>query len=152
MFCTGNELKQLAHSINYSGKFPRRNNDLQLLLIEHVQQHESGTESIRGATEIESGVTEDEHREKVRRSYITDGYLSDKTNREMRLNLCLGHLPEKVDKRAWCSLHRWAGSIKKGKDVIRCQVCKVNLCIPCYSLFHTEPDLNEIKNAISDKE
>ena len=151
MFCTGNELKQLAQTINYSGKFPRRNNDLKLLLIEHIQQHESGTESMRGATEKESGVTEDEPHKKIRCSYITK-YLSEKTNRAMRLNLCLGHLPEKVDKRAWCSLHRWAGSIKKGKDIIRCQVCKVNLCIPCYSLFHKEPDLNEIKHAISDKD
>jgi hypothetical protein len=128
---------------NYIGKFPRKNQDLKMLLIQHIRKYESGAVHI-----------ENETNKKKRGNYVTDMSLSTGSYLDaLHLNVSLGHLPEKVDSQsAWCSLHRWAKSIKKGKDVIRCQVCKVNLCIPCYSLFHKESNLHDIKHTISDKD
>jgi len=50
-----------------------------------------------------------------------------------------------------CSLHRWiygrdndSGGQVKDK-VVLCSVCQVNLCIPCFKVFHTTPNLGKYK-------
>ena len=65
-----------------------------------------------------------------------------------RLNETLPHLPvfpsAKKDNRV-CQLHRWAYNQKTGSHdippgartgVLQCKVCTVNLCVPCFSIWH----------------
>ena len=69
-----------------------------------------------------------------------------------RLDSSLNHWPTLPGgKDAVCQLHHWAGTMKankagkatKGpplgsrKHVVRCDVCSVNLCVPCWKIFHS---------------
>ena len=74
----------------------------------------------------------------------------------IRLNNSFQHLPVQSNgKRPRCALHRWARN-RKGpevmKNVVCCSICRVNLCISCYSLFHKEADLFGMKDEIAAKE
>jgi len=70
-----------------------------------------------------------------------------------RLNhIACFHCPElSPNVQPCCSLHRWifgrdvgsGGQVKE--KVFLCSVCQVNLCIPCFKVFHTTPDLGEHK-------
>lgn len=62
-----------------------------------------------------------------------------------RFNTAVQHFPEKPSgKRARCQLHRWARN-REGPEVFAtvttCSVCRVNLCLSCYKLFHTEANI-----------
>ena len=70
-----------------------------------------------------------------------------------RLNNSYQHLPERSSgKRSRCALHRWARN-RVGKEVMSsvytCSVCRVNLCIDCYSLFHRIPNIRSLKDEIA---
>ena len=63
------------------------------------------------------------------------------------------HIPVKSrSTRPRCQLHRWA----RGRDgvavmnqIISCSLCNVDLCVPCFGLFHKEPNLLDMKEAIA---
>ena len=62
-----------------------------------------------------------------------------------RFNTAVQHFPEKPSgKRPRCQLHRWARN-REGQEVFAtvstCSVCRVNLCLSCYKLFHTEANI-----------
>jgi hypothetical protein len=56
----------------------------------------------------------------------------------------LHHCPElpppgKVFK---CALHRWFNRDWQYKEgIVTCTICRVNLCVPCFKLFHAEADI-----------
>ena len=54
-----------------------------------------------------------------------------------------GHWPKGIapDKDVNCQLHRWATGRKHRAKVMKCMQCNVNLCIGCFYIFHTKPDL-----------
>jgi len=68
---------------------------------------------------------------------------------EHRLNCTnLRHLPTApTGKKIKCQLHRWASEdrIEICAKVLCCSDCRVNLCIECYSKFHTEQYLLQQK-------
>jgi hypothetical protein len=71
-----------------------------------------------------------------------------------RLTTAVQHFPEvPVAKRPRCQLHRWARG-RQGKEVmsnvITCSICRVNLCVPCYNLFHKEANITELKEKIGE--
>ena len=72
------------------------------------------------------------------------------------LNTAVQHFPEKPNgKRHRCQLHRWARD-RRGKEVFAtvttCSVCRVNLCLSCYKLFHTEANICIRKAALQVRE
>ena len=79
----------------------------------------------------------------------------DAVNRKLkcRLNNSYQHLPERSSgNRSRCALHRWARN-RVGEEVMSsvytCSVCRVNLCIDCYSLFHRIPNIRSLKDEIA---
>ena len=70
-----------------------------------------------------------------------------------RLNTSVQHFPEEPKtKRPRCALHRWARGREEGevmKQVLTCSVCRVNLCISCFNIFHKEANLLDRKDAIA---
>ena len=51
-----------------------------------------------------------------------------------------------------CQLHRWARDRKGGavmNQIISCAVCCVDLCVPCFGLFHREPNILDLKEEIA---
>lgn len=69
-----------------------------------------------------------------------------------RLDKSFDHMPvvPPGKKDNWvCQLHRWAGSkVNGGKIppgsrncVMHCKACGVNVCLQCWELYHSEPDL-----------
>ena len=70
-----------------------------------------------------------------------------------RLTTNCQHIPAKSrSRRPRCQLHRWA----RGRDgvavmnqIISCSLCNVDLCVPCFGLFHKEPNLLDMKEAIA---
>ena len=71
-----------------------------------------------------------------------------------RLNTSVQHLPEASKaKRAKCQLHRWARGRDGGEvfsGVITCSICRVNLCITCYNIFHKEANIEGKRKAIAE--
>ena len=70
-----------------------------------------------------------------------------------RLTTNCQHIPATSrSNRPRCQLHRWA----RGRDgaavmnqIISCQICNVDLCVPCFGLFHKEPNLLDMKKTIA---
>ena len=59
-----------------------------------------------------------------------------------RLTTSVQHFPEwPTISRPQCQLHRWARN-RQGREVrgaiVTCSICRVNLCVPCFKIFHTE--------------
>ena len=71
-----------------------------------------------------------------------------------RLNYSVQHYPQYPKVKApRCQLHRWARGRDQPqvkKSVVMCSVCRVNLCIPCFNLFHKEANLTDIKSDIAE--
>ena len=71
----------------------------------------------------------------------------------LRLNTSVQHLPEfPKAKKAKCQLHRWArerDGAEVTSSVVTCSVCRVNLCITCYNIFHKEANIEGKKAAIA---
>jgi hypothetical protein len=70
-----------------------------------------------------------------------------------RLNYLEQHYPQyskvKVPR---CQLRRWTrGSDKPAvkQAMVTCSVCRVHLCIPCFSIFHKEANITDIKSNIA---
>ena len=63
------------------------------------------------------------------------------------------HIPVKSrSNRPRCQLHRWA----RGRDrvavmnqIIGCSICCVDLCVPCFGVFHKEANLIDMKDTIA---
>ena len=92
-----------------------------------------------------------EKKQKVGTRHINDGAMQLNGNLKGRLDRCLDHLPtEKLSNRARCALHRWLG-IETSAGLVNCMTCGVHLCMKCYRLFHTEPDLLGKKKTTSIK-
>jgi Transposase IS4 len=68
-----------------------------------------------------------------------------------RLNPILGHFPEQIERGARCAVHRWSADIEVKSHVYCCSVCKINLCIQCFKVFHTAHDLVEMKDYLKSK-
>ena len=84
---------------------------------------------------------------------ITNESLCPHGQLKRRLNTSFQHLPEVPNaKKPRCQLHRWARD-RSGTEVfsgvITCSVCRVNLCVRCYNIFHMEPFLTCKKSAIA---
>ena len=84
---------------------------------------------------------------------VDDGTLHPVKGRlACRLTTAIQHFPEEPSaKRPRCQLHRWARG-REGPEVmsniITCSICRVNLCIPCYNMFHKEANITELKERI----
>ena len=71
-----------------------------------------------------------------------------------RLITTVQHFPEEPTcKQKRCQLHRFArgrnGSEVMAGGVIKCSVCRVNLCLLCYNVFHKESNIVDKKDAIA---
>ena len=71
-----------------------------------------------------------------------------------RLNGYLNHYPgPSHSKRAKCQLHRWArgrdGVEVRGKKVVHCSGCNVDLCFKCWRTFHQCTDVVSLKDEIA---
>jgi hypothetical protein len=57
------------------------------------------------------------------------------------------HCPEIPEKtRVKCALHHWFNRDWQYYDgILKCSICQVHLCVPCFKLFHAERDLVEKK-------
>jgi len=69
------------------------------------------------------------------------------------LNTAVQHLPEvPKGKKHRCQLHRWARG-REGKEamsgIICCSICRVDLCVPCFQMFHKEANIIEKKKEIA---
>ena len=72
-------------------------------------------------------------------------------NLKGQLYTCLDHLPtEKEFTHARYALHRWVG-VETTSQLYQYNTCGVYLCIQCYWLFHTKPDLLKHKNCLKTK-
>ncbi len=72
-----------------------------------------------------------------------------------RLDSTLGHMPTPAavnSKNSGCQLHQWAHKPKTGEHkllpglrvhVMHCKECKVNICLCCWEIYHTENDLSQ---------
>ena len=64
------------------------------------------------------------------------------------------HMPTRVVRivkggsNKYCQLHYWGTKKKHYADLLRCDVCAVNLCVDCYSTFHEEPAIVAKKKTI----
>ena len=70
------------------------------------------------------------------------------------INICLrkeyAHQPTQPNgTRVRCNLHCWAG-VETQKGVLCCGTCGVNLCIKCWSLFHSEINVERIRLLMGD--
>ena len=64
---------------------------------------------------------------------------------KIRLNKMMGHHPISSKGRAKCQLHRWArgrsGKEVRGRKVMKCSTCDVQLCDKCWVAFHDTVNL-----------
>lgn len=98
----------------------------------------------------------------TRRTYITDASLLPNGGMHGRLFDAAKHLPVDCDhktidseglekrKQPKCSLHTWFGGQYRTK-VLYCIACKLNLCVHCYKLFHSETNLVAMKDDLKKK-
>jgi hypothetical protein len=67
------------------------------------------------------------------------------------LDTTMSHLPSrKRGKRPQCALHNWIDA-RKNTDILYCQSCNINLCIDCYEIFHTVPNLVGTKRQLTNE-
>jgi hypothetical protein len=78
-----------------------------------------------------------------------DKSLSEHGALSARLNRAFTHLPLESVGRKRCGLHRWCG-FERFRSVVECEDCSVALCIPCYKVFHTTPDIPSQKQSLRD--
>ena len=71
----------------------------------------------------------------------------------LRLNYSVQHYPEiSKAKSSRCALHRWARDRQGAavmSNVVVCSVCRVNLCINCFNVFHKEANILGMKEDIA---
>ena len=73
---------------------------------------------------------------------------------QCRLNSNVPHFPhddvDKIRNKALrCALHRWVDRDTQIKrDVMVCSTCKVALCVRCFRKFHTESDVNKLRDYV----
>ena len=88
---------------------------------------------------------------KVRTKRLNDASLDVGGHFKCRLDTTLDHLPVKTaGTNSRCALHKWV-NIETQKQVMFCPTCNVNLCLSCYRLFHTKPNLLQMKESLSNK-
>ena len=100
-----------------------------------------------------------------RHRYFTDESLSANGLYRVRLFDHTLHLPinckritanvsaktgKQIEAKPKCDLHHWLGGQLRSK-VMYCETCNVNLCIHCYTLFHTNPHLVAKKQQLKRK-
>jgi len=60
------------------------------------------------------------------------------------------HMPSKVvGKHKYCQLNFLATRKKKHSQLLKCDACGVNLCVDCYSVYHSEENLVGKKDALA---
>ena len=70
-----------------------------------------------------------------------------------RLDTTKRHLPQPTSGREKCQMHRWAaGKECRGRYVVHCPDCYCNLCVFCYSKFHTTGNMFELKKQVENEE
>ena len=90
-------------------------------------------------------------RPEKRATAFTDDSLHPNGQLRIRLNVAADHYPiPPSSMRARCALHRWVDN-ESLKQVMKCTTCNVHLCIQCYKLYHTVPDLLSIKQHLKKK-
>ena len=63
-----------------------------------------------------------------------------------RLDRFVDHFPVMpTERRPYCALHRCVGKLDERKHVYKCSHCKINLCIDCHQIFHTQVNVKEKK-------
>ena len=89
------------------------------------------------------------------RCSVVDNNTLHPSNGKLRCRLVTSvqHVPEvPKTKRPRCALHRWARD-RSGpevmKNVVVCSICQVNLCIPCFKIFHKEGFIAGLKDDIA---
>ena len=97
---------------------------------------------------------------KKKGEYISDTSLGPNGKLSKRLFDPIKHMPsecpsvlntkESKNARPKCQLHNWFQRLSRDK-IMYCKECNVNLCIDCYSLFHTEPNLVKMKTNLCAK-
>ena len=68
-----------------------------------------------------------------------------------RLDASLQHLPDpdSRDGKTKCALHRFVNrGYEVKKNVMSCSICRVSLCIHCYTIFHANKSVSVIKEAV----
>ena len=76
-------------------------------------------------------------------------------NRRLVFTRDCHHLPSAPKKMSECQLHKWCfkgtkiNAGRKKKQICYCKTCNVNLCLSCYSIFHTVRDLDRIRDRIT---
>ena len=65
----------------------------------------------------------------------------------------LRHTPLPSSNESLCALHRWKygrenKNSKIKRQVVKCKDCLVNLCLPCFNLFHTPMTVKQLKAKI----
>ena len=94
----------------------------------------------------------------VRCNRVNDASL-DPAKGKLRCRLVFGgteqlkHNHKKSGDNSLCALHRWRygrenENSKVKKDVMLCEDCLVNLCVPCWSLFHSISSVKQLKRAV----
>jgi hypothetical protein len=78
---------------------------------------------------------------------IDDKSLSKSGALSVRLNRRLTHFPIPITGRSRCGIHRWC-CFEKFHSVVECEDCHARLCMDCYKLFHTTPDLPSEKESL----
>ncbi|CAB9519576.1 unknown protein [Seminavis robusta] len=69
-----------------------------------------------------------------------------------RCDRFLRHFPVRSNNtRPKCAVHRWAADMEEKKDVYRCCVCEIHLCIDCFPVFHCKTNLLEHKQTLRDQ-
>ena len=108
---------------------------------------------VRGVTFVETRSTSRRAPEKACR--VNDKTLDVVHGRlRCRLNSKIPHLPhddvKKIRSKALrCALHRWTDrNAQVKRDVMVCSTCGVALCIWCYKKFHTEPDVEKLREYV----
>jgi hypothetical protein len=86
-----------------------------------------------------------------RATFCTDSSLAENGALRCRLDTTMSHLPSrKRGKRPQCALHNWIDA-RKNTDILYCQSCNINLCIDCYEIFHTVPNLVGTKRQLTNE-
>ena len=84
----------------------------------------------------------------ARSATMTDNTLNPYTGRlRCRLDQSLNHLPIQSERaEANCQLHNWAVKSKYRKQLMKCPMCNVIICLDCYKMFHEVSDLSIMKD------
>ena len=86
--------------------------------------------------------------QRKRASTMCDGALDPRTG-SLKERLAVGHglhMPEEPTiKKARCSLHSWGNKKRFQAHILWCSSCSVHLCVPCFKLFHTVQEVNDLR-------